>query len=63
MTEAEREEFDKLKKEVAALRQALKSLLQFNERQARSNARRRRNLLDRDEKFAQMCEDLAASVI
>ena len=69
MTDLEREELEEMKRrigrlesQVGRLKTSLHELLQQNGRQARSSARRLRNLLDRDEKFAQLCDDLAASV-
>lgn len=69
MTEAEKIEFEKMKEQiktlefiVGILRSTLKDFIQQNGKAARSEARRLRNILDRDEKFAEFCEDLAASV-
>lgn len=69
MTDEERKEFEDMKRrigrlesQVGRLKSSLSELLVQNGRQARSSARRLRNLLDRDEKFAQLCDDLAASV-
>ena len=69
MNDQERKEFeemkrriDRLESQIGRLKFSLRELLQQNGRQARSSVRRLRNLLDRDEKFAQLCDDLAASV-
>ena len=62
MTDAEREEIEKLKKRIDMLEGIIVTLLKQNAKTARSAARRLNNMLERESRVAEMYDDLAASV-
>lgn len=62
MTDAEKKAFEEIKTKLDKLERAFLILLRESKRQHLSSVRRQRNIIDREEKFAALCDDLAASV-